>query len=183
MQRVEGRENDINFFGRVLFSNQFSQEKLTQFRLLTHRETFQQSFIHSFVINQYDYAELKMYFKHERSNSSCSNRWLGIGFIVEIIRLMTLMRRTAFIMYVNQKKPLQMTGSVNKKNRVGLLPQKLKIDLSNTVNKADTELTVLITVALIPLTYEIKSEKRGEPGEYSPIKVTGVLVGKFREHA
>ena len=85
--RVEGRENDIIFFGRVLFSNQFSQEKLTQFKLLTHRETFQQSFIHSFVINQYDDAELKMYFKHERSNSNCSNRWLGIRFIVEIVRL------------------------------------------------------------------------------------------------
>ena len=32
-----------------------------------------------------------------------------------------------------------MTGSINKKNRVGLWTQKLKIDLSNTVNKADTE--------------------------------------------
>ena len=87
MSRVKGRENDIIFFGRVLFSNQFSQEKLTQFRLLTRRETFQQSFIHSFVINQYDDAELKMYCKHERSNSNCSNRWLGIRFIVEIVRL------------------------------------------------------------------------------------------------
>ena len=105
--RVEGRENDINFLGRVLFSNQVQ----SRIRLLTHRETFQQSFIHSFVINQYDDAELKMYFKHERSNSSCSNRWLGIACIVEIIRLVTLNRlRTAFIMYVN---------SVNKKNRVG----------------------------------------------------------------
>lgn len=105
--RVEGRENDINFLGRVLFSNQVQ----SRIRLLTHRETFQQSFIHSFVINQYDDAELKMYFKHERSNSSCSNRWLGIACIVEIIRLVTLKRlRTAFIMYVN---------SLNKKNRVG----------------------------------------------------------------
>ena len=26
-----------------------------------------------------------MYFKHERSNLSCSNRWLGIRFIVEIM--------------------------------------------------------------------------------------------------
>lgn len=69
----------------MLFSNQFSQEKLTQFRHLTHRETFQQSFTHSFVINQHDDVELKMYFKHERSNLSCSNRWLGIRFIVEIM--------------------------------------------------------------------------------------------------
>ena len=87
MSRVEGRQNDIIFFGRVLFSNQFSQEKLTQFRLLTHGETFQQSFTHSFVINQHDDVELKMYFKHERSNLSCTNRWLGIRFVVEIVRL------------------------------------------------------------------------------------------------
>ena len=26
-----------------------------------------------------------MYFKHERSNLSCTNRWLGIRFIVEIM--------------------------------------------------------------------------------------------------
>ena len=87
MSRVEGRENDINLFDRVLFSNQFSQEKLTQFRHLTHRETFQQSFTHSFVINQHDDVELKMYFKHERSNLNCTNRWLGIRFIVEIMTL------------------------------------------------------------------------------------------------
>ena len=37
-----------------------------------------------------------------------------------------------------------MTGSINKKNRVGLWTQKLKIDLSNTVNKADTELNDFI---------------------------------------
>ena len=86
--RVEGRgprvecrrsrfEKMTNFFRpRVVFKSVQSKinEKSTQFRHLTHRETFQQSCIHSFVINQYHDAELKMYFKHERSNSSCSNR-------------------------------------------------------------------------------------------------------------